>query len=854
MKKHLPLLLAGTLGAHGAGAAIVVHLDRPVRTIDRHQLFGQNVALWYSNALLRDETLVERFRQAGVGGIRIPGGSWSDQHFWNGNGVRNGNDVDASKYRNYEWNVDFSAWAPGFNAQFEPGRPDEPKIVGNGSSNVRDLHEFVRRVGCGTMAVANAGTGNAELAKEWVRWANEKQGYDVEYWEIGNELEGGWEAGHVRPDGTEMTGETYAGIFDEFARAMRSVDPDVKIGGPAGGSPEGGARMLKGFLEYAKEPIDFVSCHIYARNRSHTLEEWAQSAEKVFGEARKLRDVLREYRPDRADRIELHLTEFNVWPRDVPTVTMACGIWTSISLGELLRSEIDHCYFWDALTVDSDTGQGHGFLYPTRDGNVIRKSQYWAFYLFNHYFGDRILEVEDDDPLLRSYAALDDDGRLFVVVVNPSSTRIGEADVRLSGTRSNRYASIQSATFSATEYKWDLKTDRPLWSTPPRERTLAAADVKNHRFPPASVTAFVFSEKREKPFIEMAGQTPFALPKGARYDLRVRVADAAGRPVANVPVVVRAKGRLLVPAKRAFRTDRHGVANVSVLTSAKKTGTDVLRLAAKLSDGTVIETEREVRVVEPNIEMICPDAVERGATFPVSFVLHAGTNPCGARITLDAPVEMLLRGGGEELRLAFEEGFASATRTAPNRIGKLTLSAGIPRYRANARRIIEVYAPKPKTLALLSFESQRALKALGGGTKQRCRIDDSVRPNQGVLSCNVRGKISLALSMEHLPNAPRFVKVRDRVVGFSIAAHAPKSTKLSGKASIRWSIGSAGKNYRTATPIGKLRDGKWHTLRIDLPKERMEDFAKIGNLWLTIDGVDGTIHLDDLAVIYKDKE
>ena len=46
------------------------------------------------------------------------------------------------------------------------------------------------------MACPNAGCGRPIDAAEWVKWANKKMGYNVRYWEIGNELGGSWEAGH----------------------------------------------------------------------------------------------------------------------------------------------------------------------------------------------------------------------------------------------------------------------------------------------------------------------------------------------------------------------------------------------------------------------------------------------------------------------------------------------------------------------------------------------------------------------------------------------------------------------------------------------------------------------------------
>ena len=60
-------------------------------------------------------------------------------------------------------------------------------------------------------------------AVEWVRYSNVKKGYDVKYWMIGNES---WNNpkynGRVSP-------EKYADDLEDFATAMKAVDPSIKI-------------------------------------------------------------------------------------------------------------------------------------------------------------------------------------------------------------------------------------------------------------------------------------------------------------------------------------------------------------------------------------------------------------------------------------------------------------------------------------------------------------------------------------------------------------------------------------------------------------------------------------------------
>jgi alpha-L-arabinofuranosidase len=60
-------------------------------------------------------------------------------------------------------------------------------------------------------------------AVEWVRYANVKKGYGVKYWMIGNES---WnDAGY----NGKVTASKYADDLDDFATAMKEVDPTIKI-------------------------------------------------------------------------------------------------------------------------------------------------------------------------------------------------------------------------------------------------------------------------------------------------------------------------------------------------------------------------------------------------------------------------------------------------------------------------------------------------------------------------------------------------------------------------------------------------------------------------------------------------
>lgn len=98
-------------------------------------------------------------------------------------------------------------------------------------------------------------------------WANGHR-YNIRYWEIWNE-----------PDISNFwtgTAEEYYKLYEVTAKALNSLDPSLKIGGPALATH---LEFLGGFLEYCayhKVPLDFVSWHIYARDPYEVVSRAAQ--------------------------------------------------------------------------------------------------------------------------------------------------------------------------------------------------------------------------------------------------------------------------------------------------------------------------------------------------------------------------------------------------------------------------------------------------------------------------------------------------------------------------------------------------------------------------------------------------
>jgi len=158
-----------------------------------------------------DRDVVDLTRDAQLSLLRYPGGNFVSGYHWR-DGI---GPVDQRPMRrNPAWNC------PEYNH------------VGTD-----EFMAFCEAVGCEPMICVNAGNGTAAEAARWVEYCNgsietplgtlradhgHPRPYNVRYWEIGNEIYGGWQVGHC-------TAEDYVKRYRAFVEAMRKVDPNIRF-------------------------------------------------------------------------------------------------------------------------------------------------------------------------------------------------------------------------------------------------------------------------------------------------------------------------------------------------------------------------------------------------------------------------------------------------------------------------------------------------------------------------------------------------------------------------------------------------------------------------------------------------
>lgn len=145
------------------------------------------------------------------------------------------------------------------------------------------LDEFIqmcRYLNAEPNIVVNSGLGSAQMAKDEVEYCNgsegryaslrpQKESYNVKYFSIGNEMNGDWQLGH-----TDIN--TYTERHNTFAKAMKSVDPNIKIIAVG----DNASSWTQAMVNACKNQIDYTSEHFYAERVEDNVKEHILSMKK----------------------------------------------------------------------------------------------------------------------------------------------------------------------------------------------------------------------------------------------------------------------------------------------------------------------------------------------------------------------------------------------------------------------------------------------------------------------------------------------------------------------------------------------------------------------------------------------
>jgi hypothetical protein len=355
-------------------AKLTGNLNGPAQPIP--EIYGMNVGRWVADLL--DPQTKPLATALNMGVVRYPGGLLSDEENWQRTLRAKDSNVDTDEF------LDWCA------AQ-----------------------------GCTPMFTANVGDGTPALAAEWVKYVNHtRKGTRVSLWEIGNEIYGEWH--HYYAKWGKDGGVAYGKAVREFVKAMKAVDPTIKIsavwmlGGP----------WNRAVFKEVADVVDAVSVHHYAQNAG------SESDAGLLATSSEVPALMRDVRKQ-VDELGVRGRKYEIWLSEWNSVDTNPGpqilrhvsaLYVADYLGHLAESPIQIANLW-ALYNGRDKRLGdYGLLAPSGDpqGYNYRRPTYWAFAMLASSLRGTLLTASTDREDLSAWLSKGADGRLALVLVNKS--------------------------------------------------------------------------------------------------------------------------------------------------------------------------------------------------------------------------------------------------------------------------------------------------------------------------------------------------------------------------------------------------------------------------------------------------
>lgn len=193
---------------------------------------------------------------------------------------------------------------------------------------------------------------------------------------------------------------TYFDLYAHTARALKSVNPRLRVGGPATAQ----AAWVTDFLNYTAAhhvPVDFVSTHAYADDTVQNLFGTQENIPMDDRVCRAVAKVHNEIKSSESPSLPFFLTEWNVEGQDDSRDTIFVGP----ALANTIRQcdgLVDSMSFWTFSDVFEESGVfPRPFIgrFGLRAKGGINKPSFYAFQLL-HELGDERLPSDSRDVIV----------------------------------------------------------------------------------------------------------------------------------------------------------------------------------------------------------------------------------------------------------------------------------------------------------------------------------------------------------------------------------------------------------------------------------------------------------------------
>ncbi len=389
---------------------VVVTVDASSKTakvLPTH--FANNIGHWVGNNILTDGVRLPLLRTSNTNYLRFPGGNTSNRYFWDGNvpdstlpdpiiddgGVVNGED---------SWRL----------------KPDDYLHLCDSMNSVPVVcvNLSYARYGVPSTRIEDA----AHYAANFVRYMNDTLNGNVQYWEIGNENYGKWQAGY-EVNGVKITGSIYGDLFNVFADSMRAADSTIKLGAVIRNRDGQSNDWTKLVLEKVENSADFLISHEYFISKPNendvTYAEMMSMVKEISEDRVNIQNMVSSYTSKNFDHFPIAMTEFNSNSGNRETA-MANSIFVSQVIMEQIKNRFGMSMLWDIQDGTDADGGDHGFL-SNNDPDVPNFTARPNFYLYHYlpkFVGGDLISTSTNDTTVQVYGSIFQGGELGFIVVN----------------------------------------------------------------------------------------------------------------------------------------------------------------------------------------------------------------------------------------------------------------------------------------------------------------------------------------------------------------------------------------------------------------------------------------------------
>jgi alpha-N-arabinofuranosidase len=350
-------------------------------------------------------------KKMGVKFLRYPGGEKSDNYFWSVPPFQ-GVDPHFALRGNCTWPNNSPTWSADFNKPKEyildfdefvtlyQKIQAEPFIVVPG-----DPQRF-NNPGCTYYPSLN---DVADVAKEWVRYANEIRDLGIKYWMVGNES---WNSAAYD---NGVSAFQYRNDFKVIAAAMKSVDSTIKI---VANTREGNYANVLLQDPVAVDLIDYLAISNYSISDWSTgYDYYINNTPSFVGKIESILSSIDQHAPD--SDIEVIVSEFNAidwgtngWSNAHNDLGHALVVFQILG-DHLEKRRLHNSFYWNTRWINESIEIYNGIDF---EGNLNATGT--AISIWGNFLLDKLISSGETDSIRTFATKSDDQKKLNIFLLN----------------------------------------------------------------------------------------------------------------------------------------------------------------------------------------------------------------------------------------------------------------------------------------------------------------------------------------------------------------------------------------------------------------------------------------------------